>query len=618
MQLEWDQSKVLTAGLKKQRFQSAVRKVIILLSVTRQIIQIMEEATGFKFWGNVAVYTRMGSAFKERKMKEQKTKDQDPTFDTSSFKIQYEFTFPEKAMQIALQRPEERSEEGVRFIRSMMQGIPSFRRYSHHMQLMLARVVRYERFGRRRVVVQKGHRGNSFYFVFSGRIAVTQDKDGSSAFLDSEPILLKKGACFGEVALLKGLRRNATVVCMEETEFLVVDREDFFSNSLDTELKKEFQHRFNFFRSLELFSTWSEESLETLADHCKAEEFNHSQVVMSDTSETKNIIFVTKGRCDVLRLVELGQCASYHSWIKQQEVFLEKPTRSISADSEEFQNKTLLKFRSSQSPSPNMKNRRRDSSINRKSSSFSRTSKLQNENGFHDTEELKKKWLSKLNMPPGELPSGLLAAVYLRIDALRPGQWFTGVDIGYIESCLEKDGRFPKDKILNWVMEPEVKDSRGMAIVSQGSEIIRIKLDKFSELTDLCTLNKLRSFIRPYPSDDELCQIFLEQNRWKIFKGDIINSQTKPMCSNPIERLNLRTSKQNSNKNYEWDTEETGILHFMQAAKNQKVWITPRVNPDATKQSKCQGIENMSNKKEHLRLIHGIIIPKCYGRRLMY
>lgn len=51
-----------------------------------------------------------------------------------------------------------------------------------------------------------------------------------------------------EMGLLSSSVRRATVVCMEETEFLVVDQEDFLANKLDQEVKKDAQHRFDFFR----------------------------------------------------------------------------------------------------------------------------------------------------------------------------------------------------------------------------------------------------------------------------------------------------------------------------------------------------------------------------------
>lgn len=51
-----------------------------------------------------------------------------------------------------------------------------------------------------------------------------------------------------EMGLLSSSVRRATVVCMEETELLVVDKEDFIANNLDQEVKKDAQCRFEFFR----------------------------------------------------------------------------------------------------------------------------------------------------------------------------------------------------------------------------------------------------------------------------------------------------------------------------------------------------------------------------------
>lgn len=53
-----------------------------------------------------------------------------------------------------------------------------------------------------------------------------------------------------EMGLLSSSVRKSTVVCMEETEFLVVDKEDFLAYKLDKEVKKDYQHRFAFFRYL--------------------------------------------------------------------------------------------------------------------------------------------------------------------------------------------------------------------------------------------------------------------------------------------------------------------------------------------------------------------------------
>jgi len=44
-------------------------------------------------------------------------------------------------------------------------------------------------------------------------------------------------------------KRMMTVVCAEESEFFVLDKEDYVSNGLDVLQQQEFQVRLEFFRS---------------------------------------------------------------------------------------------------------------------------------------------------------------------------------------------------------------------------------------------------------------------------------------------------------------------------------------------------------------------------------
>jgi len=73
------------------------------------------------------------------------------------------------------------------------------------------------------VVVRKGDPGNSLYVVKTGVVEVVVPKD------DEEPnlVLLGRGECFGELALLTDSPRNADVRVPEQAELLVIDKELF-------------------------------------------------------------------------------------------------------------------------------------------------------------------------------------------------------------------------------------------------------------------------------------------------------------------------------------------------------------------------------------------------------
>ena len=68
------------------------------------------------------------------------------------------------------------------------------------------------------VVIREGQAGDSMYFIVSGEATV---------MFASEPITLRPGAFFGEMALLFGTRRSATVVITKPSVLLVLDIADF-------------------------------------------------------------------------------------------------------------------------------------------------------------------------------------------------------------------------------------------------------------------------------------------------------------------------------------------------------------------------------------------------------
>ena len=71
------------------------------------------------------------------------------------------------------------------------------------------------------VVMRRGEAGDALYIVLRGRVKVLGADDCCIA-------QLSVGKLFGELALLRGQPRNATVVCEEDSELLRVHRDAFF------------------------------------------------------------------------------------------------------------------------------------------------------------------------------------------------------------------------------------------------------------------------------------------------------------------------------------------------------------------------------------------------------
>lgn len=73
-------------------------------------------------------------------------------------------------------------------------------------------------------VCRKSDPGDALYIVVSGKLKVSsQALDGREAIL----AILEDGETFGEMSLLDGRSRSASVIAMQDSELLVIERRDF-------------------------------------------------------------------------------------------------------------------------------------------------------------------------------------------------------------------------------------------------------------------------------------------------------------------------------------------------------------------------------------------------------
>jgi CRP/FNR family cyclic AMP-dependent transcriptional regulator len=88
----------------------------------------------------------------------------------------------------------------------------------------LSRLARTKIYKPREVIVQKGDPAEEFFVLLRGRAKVgTSGTDGSDATIN----LMGPGEVFGEIAILDGQPRSATVTALEDCEMAVVDKAAF-------------------------------------------------------------------------------------------------------------------------------------------------------------------------------------------------------------------------------------------------------------------------------------------------------------------------------------------------------------------------------------------------------
>jgi putative ABC transport system ATP-binding protein len=102
-----------------------------------------------------------------------------------------------------------------------------------------------ERFPPGTVVVKQGDEGDKFYVIRRGTVEVRRDEQGAPATIAT----LGSGDFFGELALMSGDKRNATVVVMApDTVLYSLKKQDFLAAlaatpSLDQQLRDVFFRR---------------------------------------------------------------------------------------------------------------------------------------------------------------------------------------------------------------------------------------------------------------------------------------------------------------------------------------------------------------------------------------
>jgi CRP/FNR family transcriptional regulator/CRP/FNR family cyclic AMP-dependent transcriptional regulator len=104
--------------------------------------------------------------------------------------------------------------------------IPLLQDVSAEALTQLTRSLRRRTYSRGEVIFHQGDPGDTLHLVRGGRVKVVLPAEsGDEAVL----AILGPGDCFGELALLDGGPRSASVVAMEPVETLVLGRQDFLA-----------------------------------------------------------------------------------------------------------------------------------------------------------------------------------------------------------------------------------------------------------------------------------------------------------------------------------------------------------------------------------------------------
>ena len=104
-----------------------------------------------------------------------------------------------------------------------LEKCPLFAQQSAAMLAEFAGRMRRESFARGEALVRQGEIGDKFYIIESGTVEVSGERDGTPF----AGVILSHGDFFGEVALLTGAPRNATVTAREPVQVFTLAKDHF-------------------------------------------------------------------------------------------------------------------------------------------------------------------------------------------------------------------------------------------------------------------------------------------------------------------------------------------------------------------------------------------------------
>ena len=132
-----------------------------------------------------------------------------------------EFSFPTRTIHIDPKPQEEAFEERVNALTENLNRVDIFAPLSDDETERLAKLSRARVYAPGEAIVRMGQEGNSMFVILRGSVDVQISQGGETKIINK----LSENEFFGEMSLLTGEPRTATVVAREETEVLRISKE---------------------------------------------------------------------------------------------------------------------------------------------------------------------------------------------------------------------------------------------------------------------------------------------------------------------------------------------------------------------------------------------------------
>lgn len=378
-------------------------------------------------------------------------------------------------------------------------------------------------------IVKQEDKGDSFFYILSGivKVVITKNYDlgdeQGQISIDKYICDLHAGQTFGELSLIYGTERSATITSVTNSTLIKIDKNSFdyyVKDIFDNQLKDEI----DFMKICPLFHRISKDFLIKLAIRTEIIKFSTNKTILDINNISNNIYLIRRGNVKVIKKIKFIKCdseirkieISKHNLIKVKKPSNENQLLYVQESIDEYKNNNNLKisldskYSKIKKTSNNIINSKNRINISNTILNQNKKFKVNNYNNYkyltmNDRNNIKEKIEENINsiLIKGPSEQDILNNNYyeqdVNLEILKIGDIFPTY---YASNNISLDARF---------------------IAETPCELIVIK---FNDLVDIIpeAYEFMKLYSKPYPNEEFLRKYHLYNNKWKSYRKAVKNN----------------------------------------------------------------------------------------------